>query len=177
MRTAGYLILLTALLAAPVAYADTASEIVDHVTCYPRGLDLIGAGQDSEGLKVWQNCYVEDFSFTLDLRWGAPTICMPSECQLPGDTAIDRRAGFARSIYDQAGFTGTEHTLDEVNVTLIDETTADVTTKITAVHFGAGESIVTGYGEWSVTLEMTDDGWRITDETLRITETQRGTSN
>lgn len=177
MRSAGGLILLTALQAAHVANADTATEIADHVSCYTRGLDLIGAGQEGEGVKVWQSCYVENFSFSLDLGWGTPTICTPSDCSLPGETAIDRRAGFARNVYDQAGFTGTEHTLDEINVTLKDQKTAAVTTKITAVHFVADGSTVTGYGEWSVKLEMTDDGWRITDETLRIIETKRGKAN
>lgn len=168
MRTPGYLILLTALLTAPVALADSAAEITDHVTCYPRGLDMIGAGQNSDGVAVWRSCYLENFSFTLDLGWGAPTICTPSECQLPGETAIDRRAAFARSVYDRAGFTRTEHSLDNSNVIFSSPETANLTSDITAIHFGSGGSTVTGYGQWSVTLTNTEDGWRITDETLRI---------
>lgn len=160
-------------LSATVAHSDPVSDIVEHVNCYPRGLDLIGAGQDAEGVEVWNACYVEDFSFTLDLGWGAPTVCTASACQLPGDTSIARRANFARGVYDQAGFTSTEHSLENTSVELIGSDTAEATSDITAVHFGAGGSVVTGYGQWSVTLSQTSDGWRITDETLTITRSER----
>jgi len=161
------------LLSATASHSDPVSDIVEHVDCYPRGLDLIGAGQDADGVEIWNSCYAEDFSFTLDLGWGAPTVCSASECQLPGDTSIMRRANFARSVYDRAGFTSTEHSLANTSVVLTGSDAAEATSDITAVHFGAGGSVVTGYGHWSVTLSNTADGWRINDETLTITRTER----
>ena len=152
---------------------DPGFAIMNHVSCYPRGLDAIGGGDDAAGIAIWNSCFAPDYGFKLELGWGAPTECRGDACRLPGDTAIEKRAAFARSIYDRAGFTRTHHSLANVSVAMTKDTAADVTAHVTAVHFAEGGAVTTGYGLWSVSLEMTDQGWRITDETLQIIGSQQ----
>ena len=60
--------ILAALVAAPAAfaeapfegYADTYAEVINHVACFPHGIDMISVGNVDGGMAIWSECWGED---------------------------------------------------------------------------------------------------------------------
>ena len=141
---------------------------LNHVTCYPFGLDMIGAGNTQAGSEAWKQCFAPDFKFTVFLGFGEPTECPGATCTLAGTNSIEKRAALARRIYDAAGYVRTSHHLTNLTVTPTGADSQHVKTYISAWHVKQDGSIVTGVGTWEVDLARSGAGWLITDEKLTI---------
>ena len=76
-----------AILAAPAAFADTPfegyaetyAEVVNHVACFPHGIDMISAGDVDGGMAIWSECWGEDLVSRLNFV-GASIVCPGEEC-------------------------------------------------------------------------------------------------
>jgi hypothetical protein len=172
MKTMG-LVAALAVLATPAAAQDVkrlADHLgaLNHITCYPFGLDRIGAGDTAGGTEAWKQCFTPDYKFTVFLGFGEPTVCPGEKCTLPGANSIEKRAALARKIYDSAGYVRTSHHLTNQTVTPTGPDSQHVKSYISAWHVKQDGSIVTGVGTWEVDLARHGDGWLITDENLTI---------
>jgi len=134
-------------------------EILNHVSCYPFGLDQIGRGDVAGGTETWKQCFAEGYEFSIFLGFGERTV----------QRGIDARVAFARRIYESQGYVRTSHHLANQRVTFTHANQASVRSNITAWHMKQDGSIVTGVGQWDVTVMHTAAGWRITQENLTIT--------
>jgi hypothetical protein len=76
------LLILAALVAAPPAladapfegYAETYAEVVNHVACFPHGIDMISAGDVEGGMAIWNECWGEDLN-----RLPGRQLCIPRQ--------------------------------------------------------------------------------------------------
>lgn len=118
-------LLVTALAIAAPAAAQDARQLADHlgalnhISCYPFGLDMIGAGDTQGGMEAWKKCFAPEYKFTVFLGFGEPTVCPGEKCTLSGANSIEKRAAFARRIYDNAGYVRTSHHLANQTMTPI----------------------------------------------------------
>jgi hypothetical protein len=142
--------------------------VLNHVTCYPFGLDQIGRGDTAAGIEEWKKCFAPDYKFSVFLGFGQPTECPGEKCQLPGANSIEKRAAFARSIYDKAGYVRTSHQLSNQTVSFTGADSVHVKSYISAWHIKDDGSIVTGVGVWEVDLARAGEGWLIANEKLSI---------
>ena len=169
-----WIIVVTALSTVAAAQAQDIKRINDHlgalnhITCYPFGLDMIGAGNTQAGIDAWKQCFAPDFKFTVFLGFGEPTECPGEKCTLAGANSIEKRAALARSIYEKAGYVRTSHHLTNPMVTVTGSDSQHVKTYISAWHMKPDGSIVTGVGVWEVDLARKGDGWLISTEKLTI---------
>ena len=62
---------------------------LNHVSCYPFGLDMIGANNVQAGIDAWNQCFTPDFKFTVSLGFGTPTECPGEKCTLQGANSIE----------------------------------------------------------------------------------------
>jgi len=147
--------------------ADHLSAL-NHVTCYPFGLDEIGRGDSDAGLEIWKKCFMPDYKFSVFLGFGQPTECPGEKCELPGATSIEKRAAFARGIYEKAGYVRTSHQLANQTVSFNGPESVHVKSYISAWHIKGDGSIVTGVGTWDVDLARSGSGWLISNEKLVI---------
>ena len=37
-------------------YAETYAEVINHVACFPHGIDMISAGDVEGGMSIWNEC-------------------------------------------------------------------------------------------------------------------------
>ena len=142
---------------------------LNHISCYPFGLDMIGANNVQAGTDAWKQCFAPDFKFTVFLGFGTPTECPGEKCTLQGATSIEKRAALARGIYERAGYIRTNHQLSNSTVTPTGADTQHVKSYISAWHIKEDGSIVTGVGVWEVDLTRNGNGWLISTEKLTIT--------
>lgn len=141
---------------------------LNHVSCYPFGLDMIGRGDTQAGIDSWKQCFTPDYKFSVFLGFGEPTECPGEKCSVPGATSIEKRAALARRIYDAAGYVRTSHHLTNETVTVTGPDTQHVKSYISAWHMKKDGGIVTGVGVWEVDLARNGTGWLITTEKLTI---------
>jgi len=141
---------------------------LNHVNCYPFGLDEIGHGDSAAGIEIWKKCFASDYKFSVYLGFGQPTECPGDKCELPGLTSIEKRAAFARGIYDKAGYVRTSHQLTNQTVSFAGVDSLHVKSYISAWHMKNDGSIVTGVGTWDVDLARNGEGWLISNEKLVI---------
>jgi hypothetical protein len=141
---------------------------LNHITCYPFGLDQIGRGDKAAGIEEWMKCFAPDFKFSVFLGFGQPTVCPGEKCELPGANSIEKRAALARGIYDKAGYVRTSHQLSNQTVSFTGADSVHVKSYLSAWHIKEDGSIVTGVGVWEVDLARAGTGWLITDEKLSI---------
>lgn len=142
--------------------------ILNHISCYPYGLDRIGRGETAAGIEEWKGCFAPDFRFSVFLGFGQPTECPGDKCELPGANSIEKRAALARGIYDKAGYVRTSHQLSNQTVSFTGADAAHVKSYLSAWHMKEDGSIVTGVGVWEVDLARKGEGWLISNEKLSI---------
>lgn len=141
---------------------------LNHITCYPFGLDQIGRGETAAGIEEWKKCFTPDYKFSVFLGFGQPTECPGEKCQIPGANSIEKRAALARSIYDKAGYVRTSHQLSNQTMSFTSTDSVHVKSYLSAWHFKEDGSIVAGVGVWEVDLARNGEGWLITNEKLSI---------
>jgi 3-phenylpropionate/cinnamic acid dioxygenase small subunit len=156
--------------AGPPSRAADHLDVLNHVSCYPFGLDQIGRGDVAAGTETWKQCFAEDYQFSLFLGFGERTVCPGPSCPLPAAMgSIDKRVAFARRVYDSQGYVRTSHHLSNQRVTFTEPDLAQVRTNLSAWHMKPDGSIVTAVGQWDVQVARAGHGWRITQENLTIT--------
>lgn len=171
-----YLILLAALVASPAwaeapfeGYADTYAEVVNHVACFPHGIDKISAGDVVGGMAIWNECWGEDLISRLNFV-SASIVCPGEQCAFlasqPDLKGAAMRGALAQMGFSMAKFTSTHHQLDTLQVEFDGPTNATVSGMITATHFSDHQGPETHFIHWTGTLVDTDQGWRITEEDL-----------
>lgn len=171
------LLILAALVAAPPAladapfegYAETYAEVVNHVACFPHGIDMISAGDVEGGMAIWNECWGEDLISRLNFV-SASIVCPGENCAFlasqPDLRGADMRGALARMGFQMAKFTATHHQLDTLKVSFDGPKNATVSGMITATHFSDHQGPETHFIHWTGKLVDTDDGWRITEEDL-----------
>jgi len=160
-------------LALPAGAQDTKRladhlSALNHVSCYPFGLDEIGRGETQAGIELWKKCFAPTYTFSVFIGFGQPTECPGDKCELPGATSIDKRAALARGLYDKAGYVRTSHQLTNQTVSFTGADTVHVKCYLSAWHMKTDGSIVTGVGTWDVDLARNGEGWLISNEKLVI---------
>jgi hypothetical protein len=141
---------------------------LNHVSCYPFGLDEIGRGDSAAGIEIWKKCFAPDYRFSVFLGFGQPTECPGDKCELTGATSIEKRAALARGIYEKAGYVRTSHHLANQTVSFTGADNVHVKSYLGAWHMKGDGSIVTGVGTWDVDLARNGEGWLISNEKLVI---------
>lgn len=154
------------------AHAQTPSadsEVRNHITCYPLGIDKIGKGEQEAGVAIWKDCFAPDFAFALFIGRGVPVECPGPSCPFPKEmSAIEMRAAFARRAFDGGGFVKTSHHLTNVAVSFASADKASVNSYVQAWHWKADGTVVVAPGNWDVELSRNDGKWRITKEKLSV---------
>ena len=93
------LMALVAFVAAPPAfaeapfegYANTYAEVVNHVACFPHGIDMISAGDVEGGMAVWNECWSDDLVSNLNFV-SASMVCPGEGCVFLADQPALRGA-------------------------------------------------------------------------------------
>ena len=150
-------------------YADTYAEVVNHVACFPHGIDKISAGDVDGGMAIWNTCWGEDLVSRLNFV-GASIICPGEQCAFlasqPELRGPAMRGALAQMGFQMAKFTSTHHQLDTLMVDFDGPKNATVSGMITATHFSDHQGPETHFIHWTGTLVDTENGWRITEEDL-----------
>jgi hypothetical protein len=150
-------------------YADTYAEVVNHVSCFPHGIDKIGSGDMEGGMEIWNKCWGKDLVSRLNFVQ-ASIVCPGEECKFLADQpdlrGPDMRAAIVKKGFALSKFTKSHHQLDTLNVKFDDPKHATVSGKITATHFSDHQGPEIHFVHWTGKLVKTDDGWRITEEDL-----------
>lgn len=150
-------------------YADTYTEVVNHVACFPHGIDMISAGDVDGGMAIWKECWGEDLQSRLNFV-GASIVCPGEQCMFlaeqPNLRGAEMRGALAQMGFKMAKFTKTHHQLDTLSVEFDGPKNATVSGMITATHFSDHQGPETHFIHWTGTLVDTDKGWRITEEDL-----------
>ena len=151
-------------------YTDTYVEVVNHVACFPHGIDMIGRGDFEGGMEVWNDCWGEDLVSRLGFV-GAELVCPGEGCAAFLGDEPDLRGPAMRAALARNGFAfmklhGTHHQLDTLHVEFDGPKNATVSGMITASHFSDHQGPETHFIHWTGTLVDTADGWRITEEIL-----------
>ena len=114
---------ITSILAAPAAFADapfegyaeTYAEVVNHVACFPHGIDMISAGDVDGGMAIWNECWGENLVSRLNFV-GASIVCPGEQCAFlasqPDLRGPAMRGALAQMGFQMAKFTATHHQLD-----------------------------------------------------------------
>ena len=135
------------------------SEVRNHITCYPRGIDRIGKGEQEAGVAIWKGCFAPDFAFSLFIGRGAPVECPGPSCPFPKEmSAVEMRVAFARRAFDGGGFVKTSHHLTNVAVSFPSADKASVNAYVQAWHWKADGMVVVAPGTWDVELSRSDGG-------------------
>lgn len=171
------LIALAAILAAPPAfaevpfegYAEKYAEVVNHVACFPHGIDMISAGDVEGGMAIWNECWGENLISRLNFV-RASVVCPGEDCPFlanqPDLRGAEMRGALAQMGFRMANFTATHHQLDTLRVEFDGPENATVSGMITATHFSDNQGPETHFIHWTGTLVDTTEGWRITEEDL-----------
>jgi hypothetical protein len=147
---------------------DFHEQVRNHVTCYPFGLDKIGAGNFEAGKEFWKGCYAPDFEFTAEIP-GMTLVCPGEKCPFPkGLDSITMRAMFARGAYEKFHFIRTRHHLTNITVLSADDKRAEVKAYLQAWHLKDDQSSVIGSADYGVSLERREGQWLITRERMVI---------
>ena len=156
---------------ASAAVAQTALDyeaVRNHVTCYPFGIDKIGQGKLEDGKSIWNSCFTPKFKFNVCLGYGEPTVCPGDKCTLSGANSIEKRAELAKNTFEHANFVKTSHHLTNITIAFENPDLASVKAYIQAWHWRGDGSVIVAPGEWDVKVSRTDQGWRISEESLSI---------
>ena len=150
-------------------YAETYAEVINHVACFPHGIDMISAGDVEGGMSIWNECWGEDLISRLNFV-GASIVCPGEQCAFLANQPELRgpamRGALAQMGFKMAKFTATHHQLDTLRVTFDGPENATVAGMITATHFSDHQGPETHFIHWTGTLVDTENGWRITEEDL-----------
>jgi len=150
-------------------YAERYAEVINHVACFPHGIDMISAGDVEGGMAIWNECWGEALRSELNFT-AASIICPGEQCMFLADQPQLRgaamRGALAQMGFQMAQFTATHHQLDTLSVTFSDPDNATVAGMITATHFSDHQGPEVHFIHWTGEVAMTDEGWRIVAETL-----------
>ncbi len=150
-------------------YADTYAEVINHVACFPHGIDMISVGKVDEGMAIWNECWGEDLVSRLNFV-GASIVCPGEECAFlasqPDLRGAAMRGALAQMGFQMAKYKSTHHQLDTLRVEFDGPKNATVSGMITATHFSDHQGPDTHFIHWTGQLVDTDKGWRITEEDL-----------
>ena len=69
-------------------YADTYAKVVNHVSCFPHGIDMISAGDVDGGMAIWDECWGEDLISRLNFV-SASIVCPGDQCADTDEVAHD----------------------------------------------------------------------------------------
>jgi hypothetical protein len=117
-RLSGVSVALGFITSSPASAADSTTDTIEqvrnHISCYPFGLDKIGAGDHAAGMAILNKCYATDFKFRVEVP-GRTVTCPGDGCPFPKDTdPISMRAAFAESEYRSYKFIRTSHHLTNI---------------------------------------------------------------
>ncbi len=150
-------------------YADAYAEVVNHVACFPHGIDMISAGDINGGMAIWNACWSEDLISRLNFV-GASIVCPGEQCTFlanqPDLRGPAMRGALAQMGFQMAKFNATHHQLDTLRVSFDGPKNATVSGMITATHFSDHQGPETHFIHWTGVLADTENGWRITEEEL-----------
>lgn len=152
-------------------YAEAYAEVVNHVSCFPHGIDMIGSGKVEAGMELWSQCWDENLESRLNFVQ-ASNICPGEGCTFLADRpelrGAEMRAALVQKGFANLKFTSSHHQLDTLHVEFDGPDNATVAGKITATHFSDHQGPETHFVDWTGTLVKTDAGWRITEEDLTV---------
>ena len=158
-----------AAVASPDDYATSRAEVVDHIACFPHGIDMISAGDVEGGMEIWRTCWSDDLVSNLNFT-AASIVCPGEQCMFlanqPDLRGAEMRGALAQMGFQMAKFTATHHQLDTLSVSFSDADNATVSGMITATHFSDHQGPEVHFIHWTGSVAKTDAGWRITEETL-----------
>lgn len=150
-------------------YADTYAEVINHVACFPHGIDKISVGEVDAGMAIWNECWGEALVSRLNFV-GAAIVCPGEGCAFlanqPDLRGPAMRGALAQMGFQMAKFTATHHQLDTLHVEFDGPKNATVSGMITATHFSDHQGPETHFIHWTGILVDGENGWRITEEDL-----------
>ncbi|USJ28431.1 nuclear transport factor 2 family protein [Ensifer adhaerens] len=148
---------------------DTIEEVRNHVSCYPFGLDKIGAGDHAAGMAIWNKCYAPDFKFRVEVP-GRTVTCPGDGCPFPKDMdPISMRAAFAESEYRSYKFIRTSHHLTNITVNPTSEDEADVKAYVQSWHQRNDDFTFLAASDWDIHVAKRDGKWMIVSEDFKVT--------
>jgi len=150
-------------------YSGSYAEVVNHVACFPHGIDKISAGDVEGGMAIWNACWSDDLVSNLNFT-SVSIVCPGEQCIFLADRpelqGAEMRGALAQMGFQMARFNATHHQLDTLNVSLSDPEIATVSGMITATHFSDHQGPEVHFIHWTGEVAKTPVGWRITEETL-----------
>jgi hypothetical protein len=148
---------------------DVYEQVRDHVTCYPFGIDKIGAGDVAAGKEVWKSCFAKDYTFTISIPGMDTVVCPGEKCPLPKEMdSVSMRVAFARHAFDLFKITRTNHHLTNITITSASEDRAEVKSYLMAWHQLMDHSVLVSTADWDVAVAKNDGKWLISRENLKI---------
>jgi SnoaL-like domain len=148
---------------------DVYEQVRNHVTCYPFGLDKIGAGDVAAGKEIWKSCFAKDYTFAISIPGMGTVVCPGEKCPLPKEMdSVSMRAAFARHAYDMFKFARTNHHLTNITITSATDESAEVKSYLMAWHQRVDHSVLVSTADWNVAVAKKDGNWLISREDLKI---------
>ena len=135
-------------------------------SCFAEGIDSLISDLDA-GVKLWEGCLTDDYSFEFVFFPGGPSI----ECPGPGcpiqefSSRAEMRALFASTNFEASGYLATQHQMLNVAV---DQTGSEATVSayVQANHFLDDNSVDIFWGDYVIDAVKQQGRWKVGHEVI-----------
>ena len=133
------------------------ADIRKLTICYAHGTDAIGRGDVAAGRALYQPCFTKDATFSVVFPNG----------QHEKRTGSDAWADFVATVFQNAGYTSTQHLIGTISIEVQDKS-ATMSTYLHATHVLPNGSIDVANGTYEDSVVKTEEGWRIQSRRLTL---------
>jgi len=139
------------------------AQIAKLSVCYARGTDAIGNGDLQGGKDIYAGCFTPNAEFAIYFP-GTPFNGPPSDARVGTDDWAD----FANTVFDDAGYTATQHLIGTIHVEVENGHEATMTSQLHATHVLPDGTIDVANGIYEDEVVRTGGEWKIKKRTLKL---------
>ncbi|MDC0740487.1 nuclear transport factor 2 family protein [Polyangium mundeleinium] len=138
-------------------------EIAKLPVCYALGTDAIGRGDLQAGKNIYAPCFKSDTELAVYFP-GTPFTGPPSSTAVGANAWAD----FVEGVFTTSGYTSTQHLIGSIDINVIDEDEATMTSYLHATHVLPDGTIDVANGTYEDEVIRVNGAWKIKRRTLKL---------
>ncbi|MDI1428500.1 nuclear transport factor 2 family protein [Polyangium sorediatum] len=138
-------------------------EIAKLPVCYALGTDAIGRGDLQAGKNIYAPCFKSDAELAVYFP-GTPFNGPPSSTAIGANAWAD----FVEGVFTTSGYTSTQHLIGSIDINVIDEDEATMTSYLHATHVLPDGTIDVANGTYEDEVIRVNGTWKIKRRTLKL---------